>query len=502
MKNAIDLKSDFKFEFKDTLRIAIFEFFICVVIIFSLFKILPISISRILTLCILMVFFISIKIFDGAFKPIKFSYYLISILPFIYYTEYLFLPNFIDYFFIGTFIVFIFINSKNKNLFKNFSLFIKNNKILFLFLLFLLSIIIWSFISIIWAKSIYRVFVRLQFLFYALLIFLFFSFILFTGNLSSLSLTLFISAILLIVIGLIEVLLDIHFPASAHSRSSVPFVPGGLSSNINNYSTIIFTGLFYILYFISNLKIKFRNILNIIFFFVFSFITFYIVIKANSRANIIAVVLFFSVSIICFYFFEILKVSEKFKKNKKILLIIFSVFIILLLFVIIFYSFKQIILQKINFVKNELRSSKTESQSSDQIRINLIRNGLIMLKNSHFLGVGAGNFIVYAKDYSQNYYNTLGITDSHNLWLEMLVDYGVIIFSFFVFLYIILLVKSLKLFFSSNKNFSQRAKYLYSFSALSGFTISSLSPSNIVASPIMWIFLSFIALVLTKEYGE
>lgn len=62
MKNAIDLKSDFKFEFKDTLRIAIFEFFICVVIIFSLFKILPISISRILTLCILMVFFISIKI--------------------------------------------------------------------------------------------------------------------------------------------------------------------------------------------------------------------------------------------------------------------------------------------------------------------------------------------------------------------------------------------------------------------------------------------------------
>ena len=137
MKNAIDLKSDFKFEFKDTLRIAIFEFFICVVIIFSLFKILPISISRILTLCILMVFFISIKIFDGAFKPIKFSYYLISILPFIYYTEYLFLPNFIDYFFIGTFIVFIFINSKNKNLFKNFSLFIKNNKILFLFLLFL-----------------------------------------------------------------------------------------------------------------------------------------------------------------------------------------------------------------------------------------------------------------------------------------------------------------------------------------------------------------------------
>ena len=84
----------------------------------------------------------------------------------------------------------------------------------------------------------------------------------------------------------------------------------------------------------------------------------------------------------------------------------------------------------------------------------------------------------------------------------MLVDYGVIIFSFFVFLYIILLVKSLKLFFSSNKNFSQRAKYLYSFSALSGFTISSLSPSNIVASPIMWIFLSFIALVLTKEYGE
>nr|HPO61418.1 hypothetical protein [Exilispira sp.] len=76
------------------------------------------------------------------------------------------------------------------------------------------------------------------------------------------------------------------------------------------------------------------------------------------------------------------------------------------------------------------------------------------------------------------------------------------IFSFFVLLYVFLIVKSLRLFFSSNKSFSQRAKYLYSFSALAGFTISSLSPSNIVASPIMWIFLSFIALVLSKEYDK
>ncbi len=154
MNSSMDLKSDFKFEPKDTFRVAIFELFICSVIIFSLFKILPISISRILTLCALLMFFISLKFFDNSFKLMKFSCYLISLLPFIYYTEYLFLPNFIDYFFIVTFVVFIVTISSNKNLFKNFSLFIKNNKILFIFLLFLVSIIIWSLISIIWTKSI------------------------------------------------------------------------------------------------------------------------------------------------------------------------------------------------------------------------------------------------------------------------------------------------------------------------------------------------------------
>ena len=503
MADAILKKNTFIFKRKDFHRISIYALSILTIVFLSLFKLIYIPEARFLTISLLIFYFILIKLLDKSFNLSKLTQYLIIFIPLIYYTEYLFLPNFIDYLFILTFILFTLLFVLKKNLFKDYSNFIKQEKILLLTFAFLFSIILWSFLSFIWAIDKMRVFARLQFLFYALLIFIFFTFLLYCVNHKYLFFILVISTLILILVGICEIIYNVHFQISHVVRKNLVNVPGGLSSNINNYSVLLFCGLSYIMIFLSTLKVKINYFVQISVGVLFSAILYYFFIKTKSRANLLAMIIYWVCILLISFIFIVRNFYVKIKKNYAKILFILLISLLLIICILVNYNFSKDYMGKtIDSFKKNLEISKKKAVSSDQVRINLIRNGLIMLKNSHFLGVGAGNFIIYAKEYTKMHYKTRGITDSHNLWLEMLVDYGVIIFSFFVFLYINLLVKSLKLFFSSNKSFTQRAKYLYSFSALSGFTISSLSPSNIVASPIMWIFLSFIALVLTKAYGE
>ncbi len=74
------------------------------------------------------------------------------------------------------------------------------------------------------------------------------------------------------------------------------------------------------------------------------------------------------------------------------------------------------------------------SSGSDQERINLIRNGLIFLVNSFFLGVGLGNIEYYMATYA--FYLTDQIIDIHNWWMEILVSSGVLVFSIYLIVYI------------------------------------------------------------------
>jgi len=503
MSDAVMVKSSLSLEKKDLYRLSIYSLSIFIIVFLSLFKIIPILTARILTTGLLVAYFAFIKLIDKNFNLSRLVQYLIIFLPLIYYTEYLFFPNFIDYLFISTFILFIVLFAMKRNLFKEYFKFIKSEKALLFLSIFLVSIILWSSLSFIWAIEPDRVFARLQFLFYALFMFLFFSFLLYSSNHKLLLYNFVLSTLILILVGSCEVIFNVHFQISHVVRKNLAYTPGGLSSNVNNFSVLLFCGLSYIMIFMSTFKNKIKYFIQILIGILLSVILFYFFIKTKSRANILAMIIYWVCILLISFIFIVGNFYVKIKKNYARFLFILLTSALLIICILVTYNFSKDYLEKtIDSLKKSIETSKKKAVTSDQVRINLIRNGLIMLKNSHFLGVGAGNFIIYEKEYTKMHYKTRGITDSHNLWLEMLVDYGVIIFSFFVFLYVFLIVKSLRLFFSSNKSFSQRAKYLYSFSALAGFTISSLSPSNIVASPIMWIFLSFIALVLSKEYDK
>src|SRR4030042_344293 len=63
-------------------------------------------------------------------------------------------------------------------------------------------------------------------------------------------------------------------------------------------------------------------------------------------------------------------------------------------------------------------------------RWNLIRCGFEFLEDSHFLGVGAGGFEYYMTKAAQYY--THETINPHNWWLEVLANYGMLIFALFL----------------------------------------------------------------------
>ena len=80
--------------------------------------------------------------------------------------------------------------------------------------------------------------------------------------------------------------------------------------------------------------------------------------------------------------------------------------------------------------------------ASVYVRINLIRNSFIFLWQHLGLGVGAGN-VEYHMAHFQ-IYNTYGILNVHNWWVEILANYGILIFVGFVAFYLGLFAKLYK----------------------------------------------------------
>lgn len=122
--------------------------------------------------------------------------------------------------------------------------------------------------------------------------------------------------------------------------------------------------------------------------------------------------------------------------------------------------------------------------SSTVIRMNLIRNGWGFLQESHYLGVGAGSFEQWMTERSAFY--TGGITNPHNWWLEVLVDYGLLVFSLFMVFYVGLLWSLFRIFRSSDDGAVKVAAFA-AFVALVEFAVASSSSSGLMRMYCVWL---------------
>ena len=125
--------------------------------------------------------------------------------------------------------------------------------------------------------------------------------------------------------------------------------------------------------------------------------------------------------------------------------------------------------------------------TKDTSRTDIISAGLTRLKEHYFLGVGAGNFQINLK-----YINNLLATAPHNLFFEILIQYGPIIAIMFLILLFRIIVRTIY-----NPNII--AKYI-------GITMLIIAPfatvidSSYIEGVPVWIMIASLAIISDKQY--
>lgn len=249
----------------------------------------------------------------------------------------------------------------------------------------------------------------------------------------------------------------------AYSRGSFPVSTFG---NSNDYATFLLFSIWVLYICIINTKTKILKVIYILLLVS----SLFLLLSTKSRANLLALVL----SIIVFVIMSLRK-----SKTRTTLLIILG-----LILVVLFVNpniFRSVIIS----INENLKFNFFTQGGSDNIRLNLIKNGLLYLYSTLGFGVGAGNIEYWM--IHEALYNTGGISNIHNWWFEILIGYGIIIFIMYIVFYY-------KLFKSALLKFKySRCKIDMSISMgimcfMIGYIIGSISSSSNINSEWLWVF--------------
>lgn len=220
--------------------------------------------------------------------------------------------------------------------------------------------------------------------------------------------------IITIPIALYELSTDIHLPMSIVESDYILRLDSGLFErnfasvtfgNLNGYNTILMYVFPMILGSILNSNSKRLSF----FLWISLFINLYILISNGSRGAILSAVIGFSI----FIFFFLRN-----KKSKSIL------FLIILIAVFVFANYFNEIF--------ELIVGRFATQGlADDNRYDIIVSLLDALFKSFLFGIGAGSLMAVL----QNVYNLVDLP-AHNLFLEVGVQYGIITFILFMYLFV------------------------------------------------------------------
>lgn len=298
----------------------------------------------------------------------------------------------------------------------------------------------------------------------------------------------FIVLLINIFIGLIEITTGWHLKEipSYYINTWVTNAPFTFFQNINDAAT----------YFVLYLPLSFATLYKVRrskFLFALVFIvSALIVLSTSSRLNYLVL----SIQLVAYFYF--LTDKTKYKMLKRLLLsslvVIFILFIVTNIYILDGgYINNQII--------NEMASLKgffSDEAGSLFIRRRLIVESLNVLYESGLLGVGAGNIEFSMRN--TNIAELTGTETLHNWWLELIGNYGIVIFVLFIIFYLKILVNLWKI---KNRTKSYPLK-IYSFSlfvSLLSFSLSSMSSSSIIQLRYIWILfgLGLAVIKLGKE---
>ena len=212
----------------------------------------------------------------------------------------------------------------------------------------------------------------------------------------------------------------------SYKYARVEFPPVGVFADPNEYASYISITIPFLLVFIRYSGNIIKKILGIVLFIGILFL----LVKTLSRANYLAIIF-----VMGFWFFFLMKPKIKFKY-------IISVVLFILILNMIFSAYLQ---DRVAIITEQLKTINYK-QLSISVRANLIRNSFFIFIKTLGFGVGAGNAEYYMKNYSRYYAH--GIPYIHNWLIELLLEYGILVFIGYLIFYLTLFFNLYKLYFT------------------------------------------------------
>lgn len=346
------------------------------------------------------------------------------------------------------------------------------------FLQFLIFWLIYATFSLIWALDKQSAVLNITFLLTGILVvFLCVYYLEDWGHLKTLyNLWLFVFA-LMVAIGVWELATGDHLWVSSSLRedsvaSGYGFMPTGVFYNPNDYATYLSLSIPFVIVLIKyGNRFRWRIVSGILLVFAL-----YVMVYTRSRSNFIAVLLGFLFWLLFF---------ENLRGKVKTIVVAASLVCVMLL---VFPALLSDMLGSVGIITkfSDMLPEMTEGEGG--ARLNLFLNVPLFLIRNLGLGVGAGNVEYYMEHFSV--YNTYGITNVHNWWVEILANYGIIVFVGYVVFYLGLLLNLYRLY---HKLTTSAEKMLCEgiLMGLVGFSIGSFSSSSNMALIPQWIFFGF-----------
>jgi len=277
----------------------------------------------------------------------------------------------------------------------------------------------------------------------------------------------------------------------------VKFMPSVIFHNPNDFATFLALSVPFVLVWIRYAK---KVVIRVI-ALAELLLAFYVLLMTYSRANYIAVMIEFA-----FLFFVILKLNGKIR------------FVVSLMFLGLFVGVIQpgLIVKIAGLFMGQVTSLLDPDafySGSVFVRINLIKNSFVFLWKTFGFGVGAGNAEYWMENFAV--YNTLGILNVHNWWVEILVNFGIFIFAGYILFYVGLIKNIYKIY---NQNPRLPSTSIKSYSrinkshdkmigeslllSLIGFFMASISSSSIMTLRPQWFLLGFALAFLNYKRNQ
>jgi len=140
-----------------------------------------------------------------------------------------------------------------------------------------------------------------------------------------------------------------------------------------------------------------------------------------------------------------------------------------------------------------LETGQSGGSNSLAVRVNLFKEGLRLLVATKGAGAGPGNFEVWVASRAAS--ETRGVTSPHNWWLELLAEYGVLIFTAYLLFYFDLLRRLWR---DWRRHWLSRALAL----ALAVFPLAAAGPSSVMTFMPHWLLLALARVQAETEGAE